>query len=318
MCNYDSRLSRCPYFQRTARKGAVIVMVAVMLVVLLGCVALAVDIGYLYVARTELQRTADAAAMAGAQALARSPDNPFGLHSPSAETVYAQVGLYASLNSVLRKAITIDYNTDITIGYLPNPHDLTTTLQIVSLDQCNAVQVIARRSSANINGEIGLLFGPLLGVESASVGASATAVLDDRFRAYAPAPIGGTPAIPIAIDAGFWKDQVVDGNGPDLYSYDPLSGTVQQSMDGLPEITLYPKKLGPSSETDEGAGNFGLLHVGPDSGASAVAEQIQNGISSEDFIDLTGEPMIEFYSEASEGPVTYNAVSYDVLGDPGL
>ena len=43
-------------------------MVAVLLVLLLGCVALAVDIGYLYVVRTELQRTADAAAMAGAPA----------------------------------------------------------------------------------------------------------------------------------------------------------------------------------------------------------------------------------------------------------
>ncbi len=28
--------------------------------------------------------------------------------------------------------------------------------------------------------------------------------------------------------------------------------------------------------------------------------------------------MIEFFNEASEGPVTYNTVSYDVLGDPGL
>jgi hypothetical protein len=147
------------------------------------------------------------------------------------------------------------------------------------------------------------------------VGASATAVLDDRFSAYAPAPIGGTPAIPIAIDAGFWKDQIVDGNGPDLYSFDPNSDTVQQSVDGMPEITLYPKKL-KDDETPDGAGNFGLLHVGPDSGASAVSEQIENGISPEDFIDLTGEPMIEFYDDDS--PVGYNATSYDVLGDPGL
>ena len=60
------------------RKGTIIVMVAVMLVVLLGCVALAVDIGYLYVARAELQRAADAAALAGAQAMGRDYDSPFG------------------------------------------------------------------------------------------------------------------------------------------------------------------------------------------------------------------------------------------------
>ncbi|KKL08384.1 hypothetical protein LCGC14_2576400, partial [marine sediment metagenome] len=56
--------------------GAIIVMVAVMLVVLLGCVALAVDIGYLYVARAELQRTADAAALAGVSELPESPESP--------------------------------------------------------------------------------------------------------------------------------------------------------------------------------------------------------------------------------------------------
>ena len=53
------------------QKGAVIVMVAILMVVLIGCAALAVDVGYLYVARTELQRAADAGALAGAQGLCR-------------------------------------------------------------------------------------------------------------------------------------------------------------------------------------------------------------------------------------------------------
>ena len=90
-------------------------------------------------------------------------------------------------------------------------------------------------------------------------------------------------------------------------------------MDGVPEIQLFPKKLGPSSETDDGAGNFGLLHVGLGSlGASTLSEQITNGLSQADFINLTGEPMIKFYDIATDAPVTYNAVSYDVLGDPGI
>ena len=302
-------------------KAAVMVIVAVLLVVLLGCVALAVDIGYLYVARTELQRTADAAALAGAQALARSLDNPVGPYTPSAQTICSQVGLYARLNAVLREGITIDGASDVRIGYLSTPHNLNTPLQIVPLNQCNAVQVTARRDSSSSNGRIGLFFGPIFGIDSSAVGASATAVLDDRFSAYAPSPMGGTPAIPIAIDTDFWKDQIVNGNGPDLHSYDPNSGTVQESGDGVPEITLFPAKLGPSTEEagDEGAGNFGLLHVGSGSlGTSAISEQITNGISAEDFIDLTGEPMIKFYTETSEGPVTYNVVTYDILGDPGI
>lgn len=39
------------------------------MVMMFACVALALDVGYLYLARTQLQRSADAAALAGAASL---------------------------------------------------------------------------------------------------------------------------------------------------------------------------------------------------------------------------------------------------------
>src|SRR5687768_12474281 len=51
------------------RRGAVVVMAAVMMVMLLAMVAFAIDTGYMLSVRTELQRAADAGAMAGAGAL---------------------------------------------------------------------------------------------------------------------------------------------------------------------------------------------------------------------------------------------------------
>jgi len=54
-------------------RGATLVMVALSLTVLLGMGALAVDTGMLYTARTGLQRTADAAALAGASAFVDFP-----------------------------------------------------------------------------------------------------------------------------------------------------------------------------------------------------------------------------------------------------
>ena len=33
---------------------------------------------------------------------------------------------------------------------------------------------------------------------------------------------------------------------------------------------------------------------------------------------MTGEPLIKFYNRVSGEPVVYNAVTYDILGDPGL
>jgi hypothetical protein len=51
------------------QKGATIVVVALVLVVLIGFAALAVDLAYLYVIRGELQNAADSGALAGAQVL---------------------------------------------------------------------------------------------------------------------------------------------------------------------------------------------------------------------------------------------------------
>ena len=49
-------------------RGAVLILVAGTMVVLLGFAALAVDVGFLMSARTEAQRTADAMALAAASA----------------------------------------------------------------------------------------------------------------------------------------------------------------------------------------------------------------------------------------------------------
>ena len=51
------------------RKGSAIVYVAVTLVILVGFAGLAIDVGYLYLVRGELQNAADSGALAGAQVL---------------------------------------------------------------------------------------------------------------------------------------------------------------------------------------------------------------------------------------------------------
>lgn len=51
------------------QRGASAVLIAIMLVMLIGFAALAVDIGYLYATRNELQNVADAAALAATRKL---------------------------------------------------------------------------------------------------------------------------------------------------------------------------------------------------------------------------------------------------------
>src|SRR5258707_13661923 len=58
--------------RRPEEGGQTIVLVAVALVSLLGMAALAIDVSTLYVAKGEMQRAADAAALAGAKAFVDS------------------------------------------------------------------------------------------------------------------------------------------------------------------------------------------------------------------------------------------------------
>ena len=53
-------------FGHRRRGGALVVLVMISLVVIFGCAAMAVDVTMLHSAQSELQRTADAAALAAA------------------------------------------------------------------------------------------------------------------------------------------------------------------------------------------------------------------------------------------------------------
>ena len=57
---------------KPSERGQTIILVAISLVSLLAMAALAIDVVTLYVARGEIQRAADAAALAGAHAIADS------------------------------------------------------------------------------------------------------------------------------------------------------------------------------------------------------------------------------------------------------
>ena len=80
------------------RRGAVLVLLMVMLVALLTFVALAVDLGMLAVARTQCQDAADAAATAGTRTLNGTAGNNYSNASPSAIAA-------ATANSVLSKPV---------------------------------------------------------------------------------------------------------------------------------------------------------------------------------------------------------------------
>jgi hypothetical protein len=85
---------------RRHSKGQVLVLFALMLFVLLGFAALAVDVGYMYTVRHELQRCADAGALAGASAFQTGTWDNASLSSPTMVEADRRARDYASRDAV--------------------------------------------------------------------------------------------------------------------------------------------------------------------------------------------------------------------------
>jgi hypothetical protein len=91
------------YRRRSGERGQTIILVAVSLVSLLAMAALAIDVVTLYVARSEMQRAADAAALAGAKAFVDSGVTSLATTDPNYATVQglAQTMATTVINSIV-------------------------------------------------------------------------------------------------------------------------------------------------------------------------------------------------------------------------
>ncbi len=140
----------------TRRRGAVAVLTVVMLVVLIGFASLTIDVGYLYNVRAELQNTADAAALAGAQML---PD----------EAAARQTAVeYAHRNNSQHGSVVT--NSDVVLGHW----DAAAAVFTPGGAPVDAVHVLGRRSKSN-NNPVKLFFASIFGISQTDVSASATA-----------------------------------------------------------------------------------------------------------------------------------------------
>jgi Flp pilus assembly protein TadG len=99
------------FSKKTGDRGQVLVIVALVFVVLLGFAALAVDVGYMYTVRHELQRCADAGALAGASAFISGVWS-----SATARTAANNLAMsYASRDAV--GASPLDITTDVDVSF---------------------------------------------------------------------------------------------------------------------------------------------------------------------------------------------------------
>ncbi len=185
-------------------RGAVLVLVALGAVAMVGMLGLAIDLGMLYNARSEAQRAADAAALAGASAfIDRDP-----LLEPALAEAEARERLY-------------EFTRQNTIRHLAIQDEEVTPEFLLSDAK---VRVTIRRA------DLPLWFARVLGFETAAVAASATAEAAQAGSASCIKPF----AIPdmwhrAGDDNGIWdfeRDLGCNGNNcnREIWTFDPANG----------------------------------------------------------------------------------------------
>jgi Flp pilus assembly protein TadG len=167
--------------------GAVIILVALVLFILIGVAALAIDLGHQYVVRNQLQNAADAGALAGAEELYYRDDNLpspsdtalIGTVNPGANAVATDTATQNKSQNVVVEVASTDvqrghwsFSTTCPPGsprpgcFTPNdsldPVDLTgyTTEELdVNTDFVNAVRVVTHREATPAASFFARIFG---------------------------------------------------------------------------------------------------------------------------------------------------------------
>lgn len=155
-------------------KGAVTVIVAILLVTLLGFVAIAVDVGVIYSERAQLQNGADASAIALAQKCARDATDPM-----------------CSTTSTLATSLANQ-----------NALDGMSKVHTIELDKTTR-KVSVTTSAKEVGGtdnSVSLFFADVLGVPTKEVGARASAIWGS--------PKAGRTAFPLAFSICQVKDNI--------------------------------------------------------------------------------------------------------------
>jgi Flp pilus assembly protein TadG len=261
--------------RRQTRKGNVVVLAAFLMVGMMGFLAFAIDLGVVCVARDELQRTADASAIAATWELI-DEEALSGYGNPLlTSNARARADEYAAMNAVLMSYPQLA-DDDVQVGYLADPTDPNGQMDTTGLYPPNAVRVTVRRTATQ-NGTVPLLFGRAMGMAETSVSANATAAMYTSFKGFQTPSNGSNLGIlPFALDWQSWNDLVENNVGTDNWTWDADDGVVRSGPDGIKECNLYPQGTG-------SPGNRGTVDIGSSNNSTAdIARQIKDGVSPAD------------------------------------
>lgn len=279
-------------------------LAALLAVVVLGMVAFSVDTGYILSNKQELQRTADAAAMAACweygQKLAQGKTPTEAVAAGRAAAVQ-----YAGSNQVANLQTAIDQNSgnsangDLVFGQIADLYDPNAVVSTASLKDFNAVKIRIRRDQA-LNGEAPFFFGKVFGLSGQGMSAEATAGYYRNIRGVRPPAGGGNiDVLPYALDWDTWA-ALLAGNAADKWRWNADTKTITAGSDGVLEVNLFPQGTG-------SPGNRGTVDIGSSNNSTAdITRQILHGITPDDLAYHGGS--LEFNDDGE----------LDLNGDTGI
>lgn len=237
------------------RKGGAAVLLCVLMAPLLLLLAFSIDYGFLLFVETNLQRTADQAALAAARDLV--PDE---VGNQDLNQVRETVRQYVKYNLGDEYEVLDD---DIEIGRY-NPATVYSNFELLNNGTLDAVRVTIRRNDS-ANGSVSLYFARLFGNDRAGVVATSTAVMQ-KGKYIGP----GANVFPFAIEEKAWN-RLDYGETASIYG----DGRIEDETG---------KKI---------PGNWGTVDIGPASNSTAsLSYQIRNGLSQNDLDALEADGRI--------------------------
>ena len=154
---------------RHSRRGSYAILVALLLVVLLGFAALAIDMSYIRLARLQAQNAADAGAHAALTELRLTRDQ---------DAARSRAEQIVNLNAIAGDAAVIDPAADVTFG----GWDFEGHSFDPDADFVNAVEVVVRREADAPGGSVPLMLARIWGADAADVRSNGSSVGALRTR----------------------------------------------------------------------------------------------------------------------------------------
>jgi Flp pilus assembly protein TadG len=151
-------------------EGAVAIMVGLVLVILIGVTAFAIDFGIVFTTQKQLQNASDAGALAGARALGyyrcvesentdcTSVNGVNTMGSESEAVVYNVVAVVGDNSAFDTSSLNVDSNTDIKLGMWSEVSNPKFTPDV---SPANAVKVTTRKEAGTDNGSVRAFFGQI-------------------------------------------------------------------------------------------------------------------------------------------------------------